>query len=325
MRGTETIRVNAQVFGQETGTVTLQAIPTAQVGTTERVEGFRGSSSAGLTVQVVSWLPYPVLARIAKYRVGNDVHPFNPSDTLEVSPGKELRFRIDATNLVPPEGELVRASIVKDGTVVWQDSVFVHGTAVDFPRAFQPGTAFDHGQEFSLTLTGQGGAFVQQRFRLRYERGLVCGRCIRGHSGVSAVQVPLFSTARREFSDGLFTGVMLGASHPLDGLANWLNGDYVRLIALVSASKPPLTAEEEAAEAEGSVSIRQSVSVSQEDEQEEREERLAYGFSGGLLFFESIFLTVGSDSRGDNFREGLHVSFGGSFDLAALPGLLKRD
>lgn len=325
MRGTETIRVNAQAFGQETGTVTLQAIPTAQVGTTGRVEGFRGSSSAGLTVQVVSWLPHPDLARIAMYQVDNKTHRFNPSDTLEVSPGKELRFRIDATDLVPPEGELVRASIVKEGTVVWQDSVFVHGTAVDFPRAFQPGTVFDHGQEFSLTLTGQGGAFVQQRFRLRYERGLVCGRCIRGHSGVSAVQVPLFSAARREFSDGLFTGVMLGASHSWDGLANRLNGDYVRFIVLISASKPPLTEAEEAAEAEASASVRRSVSVSQEEGQQQRQERLAYGISTGFLFFDSIFLTAGSDSRGDNLREGLHVSFGGSFDLTALPGLLRRE
>jgi hypothetical protein len=215
---------------------------------------------------------------------------------------------------------LVRAQIVREGTVVWADSALVlPGSPGEFRRFFKPSDVFQHGEEFTLTVTGQGGAYTQQRFRLKYERGFFCRGCIKVHTGVSAVQMPLGHQARERYSDGLFKGVTLGLSVPFDEVANYWNGDYVRLIALFTASEPPALP---AAAADSATAA--GVAAQQEEQAEEEREGLAFGLSGGVLLWETLFLTLGWDNRGDDFREGLVFSFGGTVDVSSLPGLLRR-
>jgi hypothetical protein len=325
LRGTPGVQVTAQDMKVEVGTATIQALRTAQPGSVERVEGFRGMSGAGVDVRIASWLDYPQLAEHARYRSGDEeTRSFRNSDTVEVSPGKELRFSIAPIQSLPAEGEMVRAQVVREGAVVWADSALVlPGSAGEFRRSFKPSDVFQHGEEFTLTMTGQGGAYTQQRFRLKYERGFFCRGCIKVHTGVSAVQMPLGRQARDRYSDGLFKGVTLGLSVPFDEAANYWNGDYVRIIALFTASEPPaLAAEEEEDEAEAGVFG--GLAAQQEDEAEEKREGLAFGLSGGVLLWETLFLTLGWDNRGDDFREGLVFSFGGTVDVSSLPGLLRR-
>lgn len=330
LRGTLAVQVTAQEMKHEIGTATISALRTAQPGAVERVEGFRDVQAAGLNVRIVPWLEHPTLAEHARYRSGEAaVQPFRGRDTLEVSPGKEMRFSITPISTVPAEGELVRAQIAREGTVVWQDSVLVlPGTGGEFRRSFTPGDVFPHGQEFTLTMTGQGGAFVQQRFRLKYERGFFCSGCVKVHTGVAAVQMPIGGPARDRYSDGLFSGVTLGFSVPWDEVANHFNFEFVRLIALATASTPPALPEEEEedeAESAAAADLFPTVAAQQEDEEDaEPRQGIALGASFGVLLWETIFFTAGWDTRGDDFQEGLVFSFGGTLDLSSIPGLLRR-
>jgi hypothetical protein len=323
LRGTSTVQVTAQDMKQEIGTATVQALRTAQPGTVQRVEGFRDAQGAGLNVRIASWLDYPQLAQGARYQSGTgELQRFSGADTLEVSPRREMRFSIAPIETLPAEGELIRAQIVREGTVVWQDSALVlPGASGDFRRSFTPGDVFAHGQEFTLTMTGQGGAYIQQRFRLRYERGFRCDGCARVHTGVSAVQIPLGRQARDRYGDGLFSGVTLGVSFPFDEAANYWNSDFLRVIALFTASEPPALPAEDT---EGEEAALGSIGAQQEGGDEEDREGLAFGLSGGVLLWETLFFTAGWDTRGDDFREGLVFSFGGTIDLSSIPGLLRR-
>ncbi|HEX8273103.1 MAG TPA: hypothetical protein VF615_10725 [Longimicrobiaceae bacterium] len=329
-RGTDAVRVARQELKQETGSVTMEAVRTARVGAEERVEGFQGVPGAGIVVRVVPWLDHPVLESNTRFRSGPDeaFRKFAPGDTLSVSPGRELRFQVDAISDLSDEGELVRAQIQKEGAVVWQDSVLaLPDKPTLFQRGFVPGTVFEPGQEFSLTLTSQGGAFVQQRFRTRYERGLVCLRCAKVHTGLAAVQMPVGGRARDRFSDGVFNGVTVGLSLPWDAVANRFKGDYVQWMLLLSASDPPSIADDQSEEGEegeeGGAAVG-SARFSRAAQDEDEAERLAFGMGLGFLFFDGVFLTLGWDDRGDGFQEGLHLSFGGSMDLTSIPGLLRR-
>ena len=329
LRGSASVQVTAQDLKQEIGTATITALRTAQPGSVERVEGFRDVEGAAMAVRIGSWLDHPLMEAHARYRSsGGGAEPFKTTDTLEVSPGKAMRFSIVDIPGLPAEGELVRAQIVREGTVVWQDSVLVlPGAASDFRRSFTPGDVFPHGQEFTLTMTGQGGAYIQQRFRTKYERGLFCYTCVKVHTGVTAVQVPLGGPARDRYSDGLFTGVTLGLSFPLDEVANYANSDFARLILLGTVSIPPaLPVEAEEGEAEpAALGISRAVGVQQEDdEEEEPRQSVVLGLSGGVLLWETLFFTAGWDARGDDFSEGLIFSFGGTVDLSSIPGLLRR-
>jgi hypothetical protein len=327
LRGSTNVQVTAQDLKQEIGTASITALRTAQPGTVERVEGFRDVESATMAVRIGSWLDHPVMAAHARYRSGEgEAQPFKTTDTLEVSPGKAMRFSIQEIAGLPAEGELVRAQIVREGTIVWQDSVLVlPGAAGDFRRSFTPGDVFPHGQEFTLTMTGQGGAYVQQRFRTKYERGLICYTCVKVHTGVTAVQVPLGGPARDRYSDGLFTGVTLGLSFPLDEVANYANSDFARLIFLGTISIPPALPVEEEGEAEPvAVGSSPAIGAQQDEDEDEPRQSVVLGLSGGVLLWETLFFTAGWDARGDDFSEGFIFSLGGTVDLSSIPGLLRR-
>lgn len=335
---TDTVTVVKHELKERTGFLTLQASQYAAVGSTHQVvtpDGTEDGPVASLPVRIISWLSSEQLQEGGAYSVGGtaELHPLRPDRILEVDPDEPLSFWVEGPASQGGTTELVKGSISKDGQVIWQDSVFVQGdgTPARFNRTFRPEDGFSDGQEFALVLSAQGGAFVRQRFRLEYEREFLCDGCVGVLTGISAIQIPLGKDARREFQSGLFNGVSMGFSLPLDRVANAIDSDNVRLLIVLTASDPlkaPADSAATGAEPEGVATASRMAAGSalrqEEGEASDAATPLAYGIGTGVHLFNALMVVGGWDSRGDSFGEGFYVSIGGGIDMAKITQFLQR-